>query len=106
MIFHFIIARKHGEAHAYCVAAAFDDAGLLALIDKYSELEKSTSGFAEENSDLLFATVDGEILKVRHTHSFADPGSLEAGRNRAALERALAKRHAIERAERDAVNAQ
>lgn len=89
MDFHFIIARRHGEPFAYAIGAAFDTAGLLGLSRQYDELTgPSAATLAADNAELLFASLDGETLNVRHSHHFADPADVERRRKSMALEEA------------------
>lgn len=89
IVFHAIIARKHGELNSYPVIAAFDNAGQVAVLEKYESIVGNSDEFARENAELLQFTIDGLAFQVVHHHSFEDPKAIAARKDRADLAEAL-----------------
>jgi hypothetical protein len=98
--FHAIFARKHGEANAYPVIAAFGDEGLTAVLEKYGELTGSDGeDFRSATAEMTMIRIEGDHFVREAHHIFPDPTQIE--KERKARDLAEAKRI---RAENDAAD--
>jgi len=93
IVFHAIFARKHGEKNGYPVIAAFGPEGHTAVLDKYTELTGTEgASFRAENAEMELITIDGDTFRLESHHSFEDPKTLAARRERVLLDEALKTR--------------